>query len=75
MDRRNQELLDKQLRTISPSPRNDGVIILTVVAVFFAGLTIGDILFAHDSDPMRIASNNATAAISFPDGAPPITRQ
>jgi hypothetical protein len=55
-------------------PRNDGVMILMVVAVFFAGMTLGGLLFAHEKS-MRIASNDATAAIFLPNGAPPIMRQ
>jgi hypothetical protein len=35
MDRRDWELLDKQLQGPDPSRRNDGVPVLTVVAVFF----------------------------------------
>jgi hypothetical protein len=73
MDQRDQELLNKQLRGLSP-PRNDGVMILMVVAVFFAGMTLGGILFAREKS-MRIASNEATAAIFLPNGAPPIMRQ
>ena len=33
MEQRDWELLDKQVRGLRP-PRNDGVIVLTVVAVF-----------------------------------------
>ncbi len=35
MDQRDQELLDKQLRQLNPSPRSDGVMILAILAVFF----------------------------------------
>jgi hypothetical protein len=73
MDQRDQELLDKQLRGLRP-PRNDGVMILMVVAVFFAGMTLGGVLFAHEK-PMRIASNDATAAIFLPNDAPAIMRR
>jgi len=37
MNRRDQELLDKQLHAIYPPPRHDGVIMLGIVTVFFAG--------------------------------------
>ena len=56
MDRRDWELLDKQLQGSDPSRRNDGVPILTVVAVFFSGMIIGGILFAPETQPVRIAS-------------------
>ena len=74
MDQRDQDLLDKQLRGLSP-PRNDGIMILMVVAMFFAGMTFGGILFTHQSVPMRTASNDLTAAISLPNVGPPTTRQ
>jgi hypothetical protein len=69
MDQRDQELLDKQLRSVSPSPRNDGVMILAIVAVFFAGITLGGILFAPENGSTQIASNDA--AISVPKGISP----
>jgi hypothetical protein len=74
MDQRDQELLDKQLRRLNPSPRNDGVIVLAILAVFFAGITLGGFLSAYKSEPMQIASNDATPAISIPNVPPPITR-
>ena len=45
MDRRDWELLDKQLQGSVPSRRNDGVPVLMVAAVFFSGMIIGSILF------------------------------
>jgi hypothetical protein len=74
MDQRDQELLDKQLRLLRP-PRNDGTMILMLVAVFLAGLTLGGVLIARESEPMRIASNDATAMISVPPGGSPSMRQ
>ena len=64
MDQRDRELLDKQLRWLSP-PRNDGIIILTVAAMFFAGVTLGDLLFPREGEPMQIASSDAKAC-DFP---------
>ena len=32
--------------------RNDGIMVLMVVAMFFAGMALGRILFAHESEPM-----------------------
>jgi len=71
MDQRDQELLDKQFRWLRPSPRNDGVMVLAIVAAFVAGITFGGALFAHESDPAQIVSNDAMAAIFPPNGAPP----
>jgi hypothetical protein len=73
MDQRDQELLEKQLRRLNP-PRSDGVMTLAILAVFFAGMALGGFLFAYRSEPMQIASNDATPAIPFPNGAPPTTR-
>jgi hypothetical protein len=69
MDQRDWELLDKQLRGPNPSRLNDGGTVLTVVAFFFAGMTLGGILFAHESRPMQIGSNNAAAAMVCDNGA------
>jgi hypothetical protein len=73
MEQRDWELLDKQVRELRPQ-RNDGVIVLSVVAVFFAGMILGGLLVPHESELMRIASNDAPAAISLPNGVPPTTR-
>ena len=74
MDQRDQELLDKQLRQLNLSPRSDGVIILAILAVFFAGMTLSGFLFSYKSEPVQIASNDATPAVSLPNVPPPITR-
>ena len=75
MDQRDQQLLDKQLRQLYPSPRSDGVMTLAILAVFFAGMALGGFLFAYKSEPVQIALNDATPAISLPNGVPRTTRQ
>ncbi len=67
MDRRDQELLSKQLRGMR-QPRNDGVISLILVVVFFAGMIIGANLFAGKDELSLIAmaSNEAKATLSLP---------
>ena len=45
MNRRDEELLAKQMRTMAP-PRNDGVIALMVAAVFLVGFVLGGSFFA-----------------------------
>jgi hypothetical protein len=66
-----RELLDKQFRWLSPSPRNDGAMIFAVVGVFLAGMTLGGILFAHKSEPVRMTASNGTLAnISLSSGTP-----
>jgi hypothetical protein len=72
MEQRDWELLDKQGLGLRP-PRNDGVIVLTVVAVFFAGMILGGLLVPNESELMRIASSDARTAFSLSNGAPPTT--
>jgi hypothetical protein len=55
MDRRDQELLDKQMRRLTP-PRSDGVIGVLLAAVFLVGMTLGGVLSAHQTEPIQIAS-------------------
>jgi len=59
MDRRDQELLDKQLRNVPVAPRNDGVMILALLAVFFSGMAVGGFFYAYAHAPMQIASDQA----------------
>jgi hypothetical protein len=55
MNRRDRELLDKQMRSLSP-PRNDGVIAVMLAAMFLVGIAIGSVLSPHQSEPTQIAS-------------------
>jgi len=75
MNQYDQELLDKQLRGLNASPRNDGVMVVAILAMFLAGMTLGGFLSARNSERMQIAWNDATPAISIPNGAPLSTRQ
>jgi hypothetical protein len=68
MDQRDRELLDKQLRQLNPSPRSDGVLILAMLAVFISGMALGGFLFAHESQPLQIALNDAPPTILIPNG-------
>jgi hypothetical protein len=72
MNRRDQELLDKQLHV---APRHDGIMMLAIVAVFLGGMALGGFLSAFSSEPgpTQIASNDMTAAIAPPLGQ--VTRQ
>ena len=55
MDRRDQELLDKQMRRLTP-PRNEGVIAVMLATMFLVGMTLGSVLAPHQSAPTQIAS-------------------
>jgi hypothetical protein len=75
MNQRDQELLDKQLWGVNPSPPgNGGLIGLAFAVVFLVGIALGDILFARDSKQIQIASHDAAAAISLLNGAPQTMR-
>ena len=52
MNRRDQELLDKQNET----PRNDGAIAVLLAAMFVVGMTLGSVLSPHQSETTQIAS-------------------
>ena len=75
MDQRDQELLDRQVRRLAPSSRNDGAILLAVLAVFLAGMTLGGFLVDKSESPMQVAANDTAPALSLPHGAPPMTPQ
>jgi len=55
MARRDQELLDKQMRRLTPQ-RNDGVIAVLLAAMFLVGMTLGGALSEHKTEPIQIAS-------------------
>ena len=75
MTKRDRELLDKQMRRFAPAPRGNGVVILTIVAVFFAGIALGGNLFPRKNVPARTASRDVMAAIFTSNGASPIVRR
>ena len=66
MTRHDQELLDKQLWAVSPHPPQNGVIALTIIAVFLVGIGIGDTL-----PKSKQANTNYAAVISRLAEAPP----
>ena len=66
MDKRDQELLAKQLWSVSCPPQNNAIIGLTIIAVFLAGIGIGDIL-----SKSKQANTNYAAMVSRIAEAPP----
>jgi len=71
MDESDRELLDKQLWGASPSPPvHGGALGLAFVAVFLGGLTLGGILFAHQSKQMQMTLRDAATVLSFLDSSP-----
>ena len=63
MTRRDQELLDKQLWGVSSRSPQNGMTILIIVAVFLAGMGIGDIV-----SKKKQANTHYVALISYPNG-------
>ena len=70
MNRRDAELLDKQLHSVYVAPRSDGVLMLMILTVFFAGIALGGFLYAYAAEPLQVAANDTVAAISPPHRAP-----
>ena len=64
MNRRDQELLDKQLRSIRPETRHDGVLMLALVVVFFTGMTFGSVLTDKGAST-PVGANNAPTTIAL----------
>ncbi len=50
MDRRDQQLLDKQMRRLT-SPRHEGAIAVMLTAMFLVGMALGSVLSPHQSSP------------------------
>ena len=63
MTRHDQELLDKQLWGVSSRSPQNGMTILMIVAVFLAGMGIGDIV-----STTKQASTHSVALITYPNG-------
>ena len=57
MDRRDQALLDKQMRRLTP--RHEGAIAVMLAAMFLIGMTVGSLLSVHQSAPIQIATMGA----------------
>lgn len=73
MNRRDQELLERQLHGLTVAPRHSALImLLTVLAVFLAGLTIGDLWSVATSEPERqvVAANDLVLPHHVPNVDP-----
>jgi len=63
VDRRDQELLEKQLHGLTVPPRHDGSVIVALLAAFFSGMTLGGFLYAYTSvPPVQLAANETPPA-------------
>jgi hypothetical protein len=77
MNLHDRELLDRQMSRFQLPPRRDGVLILSMVGVFIAGLTAGGLLITFGSNPstQSASSDGKTALAFFLNGTGNITRQ
>jgi hypothetical protein len=74
MDSCDQELLNEQLQRLQLPLRRDGVMILTIVGAFVAGMAAGGLLFARGSGAQTASSDGKTALAFFLNGTPTIAR-
>ena len=66
MDQHDQQLLQKQLRAIS-TPRRDGVIVVTMLWAFLAGISLGSLLAAGPTnESTRVAATDVAPAMLYP---------
>jgi hypothetical protein len=58
VDGRDLELLQKQVGHIGPTRRNDGILIVALTVVFFAGVALGGFLFTppQNKPPVQTAA-------------------
>jgi hypothetical protein len=68
MTRRDQELLDRQLRGLCIQPPPTGTMILAIVAVFVAGLFLGN-LRSQPREPVHF--DTIETALAAPSGLNP----
>ena len=68
MTRRDQELLDRQLRGLGIQPLPTGTMILAIMAVFVAGLFLGNLRF-EAREPVHF--DTIETAFSVPGGSNP----
>jgi hypothetical protein len=64
MNDRDWELLDRQTRNLQPPPRPDGLMMLILAGVFFAGMTLGSLFFGIQP-PVQTATNGGKTALAF----------
>ena len=75
MDRHDRELLNRQMRHLNPPPSNNGTAVLSVVAAFLAGVTLGGYMVAHRSELPQTSATDATdltTAMTQPSPALPM---
>ncbi len=75
LDKRDQELLDKQLWGVSSAPpRNIGLTTGFAIAVFLGGMALGSVLFAQQGKPVQNTQDPGMVVISSSNDVQPILR-
>ena len=64
MNRRDRELLDRQMRRFQPSPRPVGLMMLILAGAFLVGMIAGSIIFTSQQ-PVQTASTDSKTALAF----------
>jgi hypothetical protein len=64
MNRRDRELLDRQMRRFQPSRRPVGLMMLILAGAFLAGLTAGTMIFTSQQS-VETASTDGKTALAF----------
>ena len=64
MNRRDRELLDRQVRRFQPSSHPAGLIMLILAGVFLVGMMAGSIIF-RSQQAVQTASTDGKAALAF----------
>ena len=64
MNRRDRELLDRQMRWFQPSSHPAGLIMLILAGVFLVGMMAGSMMFTRQQ-PVQTASTGGDAALAL----------
>jgi hypothetical protein len=69
MDDRDWQLLDKQMRKLTPPQRRNSLTILILAAGFLAGMVAGSLPFEAQRSAQTAATDGKTALAFFLDGS------
>ena len=64
MNRRDRELLERQMRRFQPSPHPVGLMMLILAGAFLVGMIAGSIIFTSQQ-PVQTASTDGRTALAF----------
>ena len=64
MNRRDRELLDRQMRRFQPSPHPVGLMMIILAGAFLVGMIAGSTFFTSQQ-PVQTASTDGKTALAF----------